>query len=130
MPTPARRATSSIGACRPCSLNTSRAASMMRSRFSAASRRRCRSLVSLRVAWRAFGPAGSGIRERLSNEREDLRAEQLDPPQDLALRHAADVHLEDLARVAEEPVQVQDPLSDLLGAADEDHAAALVRRRA
>src|SRR4051812_1486907 len=64
--------------------------------------------------------------ECLSDDREDLGAEQLDPAQDVALRHAADVHLEDLARVAEQAVKMQDPLGDLPGAPDEDHAAALV----
>src|SRR3954454_4201845 len=37
------------------------------------------------------------------------------------VRHAADVHLQDLARVAEQAVQVQNPVGDLVGPAGEDH---------
>ena len=40
--------------------------------------------------------------------------------------HATYVHLEDLAAVAEGVVEVQDPVGDLVGAADEDHLAGVV----
>ena len=55
----------------------------------------------------------------------DLGAEELDALEEVGVRHAADVHLQDLAVVAEQLVQVQDALGDLVGAAGEDHAAGL-----
>jgi hypothetical protein len=48
---------------------------------------------------------------------EDLRAEQLDALEEGGLRHAADVHLHDLAGVAEQLVQMEDALGDLVGPA-------------
>src|SRR5687768_4598084 len=50
-------------------------------------------------------------------------AEQLDALEEGGVRHAADVHLQDLACVAEELVQVEDPVGDFVQPADEDHPA-------
>ncbi|WP_369141996.1 hypothetical protein [Streptomyces sp. R44] len=42
----------------------------------------------------------------------------------IAVGHATDVHLEDLAGMAEQVVEIQDAVGRLVGAADEDRAAA------
>ena len=54
-----------------------------------------------------------------------FRPEQLDGVEVSGVRHAADVHLQDLSGVAEQAVQVEDALGDLVRAAGEDHAAGL-----
>src|SRR4051794_37915072 len=69
-------------------------------------------------------PLGSAV-EVGAHAREDLAAEQFDRAQERGVRHAADVHLEDLSAVAEEVVKVDDALGDFFGSAGEDHAAGL-----
>ena len=59
-----------------------------------------------------------------------LGAEQLDGLEHLGVRHAADVHLQEVAAVAKMVMQVDDALGDLLRVAGEDHAAGgVVRER-
>jgi agmatine/peptidylarginine deiminase len=65
----------------------------------------------------------------LSDLREHLGAKQFDALQNGSVRHTADIHLENVSRVAEEFVQVQDALGDLVRAAREHHAAALKQIR-
>src|SRR4051795_3008619 len=64
--------------------------------------------------------------ELLADLREHLGAQQLDGLQVGGVRQPADVHLQDLAAVAELLVQVQDAVGDLVRAAGEHHAAGLV----
>lgn len=55
------------------------------------------------------------LRELLADLGKDLGAEQLDALEEGGVRHAADVHLQDLARVTEQLAEVQDPVGDLVG---------------
>lgn len=55
----------------------------------------------------------------------DFGAQEFDAAQQVGLGHAADVHLQDLTVVTEKPVQGDDSIGDLVGAAGEDHAARL-----
>ena len=73
----------------------------------------------------AGGRLGLGS-ELLPDLWEDFGAEQLDALEEGGVRHAADVHLQDLARVAQELVQVEDALGDFVRPADEDHPARLI----
>ena len=68
----------------------------------------------------------AALRELLADPGKDLDAEQLDALEEGGVRHAADVHLQDLAGVTEQLAQVQDPVGDLVGAAGEHHPARLV----
>src|SRR4051794_7311480 len=68
------------------------------------------------------------LSEFLADLWQHVGAEQLDGLEVGGVRHAADVHLEDLAGVAEHAVEVQDPVGDLVGAAGEHHAAGLELR--
>src|SRR6478736_102170 len=63
------------------------------------------------------GPPGSA--QGLAHQRGHLGAQQLDRPQALPLRHAAQVHLEDLPVVPERGVQRDDAVRDLVRRADE-----------
>ena len=55
--------------------------------------------------------------ELLADLGQDLGAEQLDALEEAVLGHGADVHLQDLAGVAEQLMQVQDAVGDLVGSA-------------
>src|SRR3954454_4015510 len=88
--------------------------------------------VTLRMAAPERSAVGNGCGctsaspvELRTHSRKHLGAEELDGAEERGVRHAADVHLEDLPAVAEQVVEVDDALGDLLGPAGEHHAAAL-----
>src|SRR4051794_326859 len=64
--------------------------------------------------------------ELLADLGEDLGAEQLDGLEEGGVGEAADVHLQDLAVVAEQLVEVEDAVGDLVRSAGEHHPAGLV----
>src|SRR3954454_2485042 len=74
----------------------------------------------------AMALRGTSLLELLSDLRKDLGAEQFDALQERRLWHASDVHLEDLAPVAEQFVEMKDPVGDFVRAPEKYHAAALV----
>src|SRR3546814_18618481 len=57
--------------------------------------------------------------------RQHLVAEQFDRLEERRVRHAAHVHLDDLPRMAETLVQVENAVGDLVRAAGENHSATL-----
>ncbi len=65
-------------------------------------------------------PCEFGVDQRL-----DLGAEQLDRVQEVLLRQLPQIHLDELAHMAEAAMQLDDALGDLLGAADEQCPAAI-----
>src|SRR3954465_11926205 len=85
-------------------------------------------MVTVTLSMAAFdrgGGASAAPVELRAHPGEDLGAEKLDRAQERGVRHAADVHLQDLPGVAEQVVQVEEALGDLFGSAGEDHAAGL-----
>src|SRR4051812_42916560 len=63
--------------------------------------------------------------ELLADLGKDLSAKQLDALEEGGMRYAPDVHLQDLPRVAEKPVQVKDAVGALVRSAGEYHSTRL-----
>src|SRR3546814_9582184 len=76
-----------------------------------------------------IGIAAVGLFRMLAGSCPDLRqhlvAEQFDRLEERRVRHAAHVHLDDLPRMAETLVQVENAVGDLVRAAGENHSATL-----
>src|SRR5215207_8141106 len=84
--------------------------------------------VDCRGVWRIL--LASTAFDLLADAGEDPGAKKLNALEEGLVRHPADVHLQDLPRVAEELAQVQDAVSDLIGPAGEHHPRLDVGRTA